>query len=420
MGHFVLVDCNNFYVSCERLFSPKLEGKPVIVLSNNDGCVVARSQEAKAIGIKMGEPYFSIKSLCLHKNVYVYSSNYPLYGDISARIMNLLGEMAPELQIYSIDEAFLKYPAFIPLSEVFSLCLEVRRKAKQWIGVPVSLGIGPSKALTKVAMDFAKKTSLGVFDISFPEVRIPILKEYPIQDVWGIGRQLCDRLNSMGVYTAYDYCQLDASHVRKKMGVVGERLWWELHGKSCLGLEEATPKKSICRSRSFGKTVTEESELAEALSTFAATACLSLRNQKSCAKAICVFIEARIGPQKEARRCSSMIETFLTSTNSTPEMIAAAKKCLKNMFVEGDKYKKCGVILLDICPESSVIPDLFLPANPKMKKLMKCIDHCNARFGSNKIFFGAMGVKSEWKAQKSFISQFDPNDWQRLPTAVCL
>lgn len=420
MHHFALVDCNNFYVSCERLFNPKLEGKPVIVLSNNDGCVVARSQEAKAVGIKMGEPYFLIKSLCLHHAVEVYSSNYPLYGDISARVMTLLDEMAPEFQVNSIDEAFLKYPHLIPAEKVFSSCLEIKRRIKQWVGVPVSIGIGPSKALTKVAITIAKKSAPGVFDITSPSVRMAILKDFPIEDVWGIGRQLSTRLKGMGVYSAYDYCQLDAVVVRRKMGVVGERLWWELHGKSCLDLEIPSPKKSICSSRSFGKIVTEESELSEALSTFVATACSSLRSQKSCARAIYVFIEAQIEPQQKARKCSSMTEAFAGPTNSTPEMITAAKKMLKKMFVEGDKYKKCGIVLLDICPESAVAPDFFLPENPNTKKLMGVIDAYNERFGRNKIFFGAMGVKSDWKAQKTLVSRLDPNDWEYLPVAKCL
>jgi DNA polymerase V len=420
MSHFVLVDCNNFYVSCERLFNPKLEGKPVIVLSNNDGCVISRSEEAKTVGIKMGEPYFLIKNLCLHRNVHVYSSNYPLYGDISERVMNLLSEMAPEFQINSIDEAFLKYPASMSPDEVFSICCEIKRKAKQWIGVPFSFGIGPSKTLTKVAIDFAKKTSIGVFNIS-EEIRIPILKKYPIQDVWGIGRQLCARLHSIEIYTADDYCQLDANNVRKKMGVVGERLWWELHGTSCLDFAEPAAKKSISTSRSFSKLITEEGELAEALSTFVATACVSLRQQNSSTQAICVFIEAQIEPQQKARRCSSMIENFSVPTHITSEIIQAAKKCLRKMFKEGDRYKKCGVILLDICEESSIMPDLFAPImDSKKKHLIKCVDSYNKKFGKNTIFFGAMGVKSEWKSQKNFISKVDPNQWNSLPIAKCV
>lgn len=418
-SHFVLVDCNNFYVSCERLFNPKLENCPVIVLSNNDGCVVARSAEAKQLNIKMGDPFFKIKNFCLHRGIKVYSSNYQLYGDISQRIMTILSDLAPEIQVYSIDEAFLSYP--VPLVEgiLFSECINMRQLIKKWVGIPTSIGIGPSKTLAKVANSLAKKDrKLGVFDLSNQTTQQTVLKDYPIEDVWGIGSQTKAKLNALGIYTAGEFCEADVSFIRRTLGVVGERIYWELKGTSCLPLEEAKPKQSISCSRSFGKVVTEESEIAEALATFANTACIKLREQNSCVNALCIYTEAVLDQSAGTRRHFSTVIPFISPTQDTSEVISAAKKGLHKVFFQGNNYKKCGVILLDLVPEATVQPDLFLGKNdPKRSHLMETIDSLNSHFGKNTLFFGAMGINPKWKVRADRRSNCYTTSWHSLAIA---
>lgn len=421
MGAFVLADCNNFYVSCERLFNPSLEGKPVIVLSNNDGCVVARSQEAKALGIKMGEPYFKLKELCRRERVRVYSSNYKLYGDISRRVMEIYSEKAPEIEIYSIDEAFLKYPEGIPADELVSACLELRRLIKRWVGIPVSLGIAPTKTLAKAANKLAKKTDTGVFDLSSPRVRQEALHRYPIEDVWGIGGRLQRRLAGMGIYTAEDFYAMDPPVIRSKMGVVGERMLWELRGVSCLGLEEVKDKKNIASSRSFGRIVTDPRELAEALATFVNTACIKLRRQKSCAKAVFVYLEATVEAGSPLRRQFCTTIHFPQPTNDTGQIITAAKRGLKSIYHSKERYKKCGIILLDLLSQDHVLPDLFLGGiDPKRAAAMQAVDAINGCYGKNTLFFGAMGTDPKWKLRSEYSSIHNSTDWKLLPLVKAL
>lgn len=419
MSHFVLVDCNNFYVSCERLFDPRLEGRPVIVLSNNDGCVVARSPEAKQLNIKMGDPFFKIRDFCRHRGVVVYSSNYQLYGDLSERIMNLMSEMAPAIQVYSIDEAFLTYPSTMTHETVFLQCIEMRRMIKKWIGIPTSIGIAPTKALAKVANDFAKKDRLhGIFDLSSADTQNDILKNYPVGDVWGIGSRSKAKLNAIGIYTADEFRNADPILIRRRMGVVGERLLWELRGVSCLPLEEETgPKKSISCSRSFGKVVTTASDLAEALSTFVNTASIKLRQQKGCAGALCIYLEAILDAQAGTRRHFSTVAPLSIPTNDTSHLITAARRCLTSLFCKEMAYKKCGVILLDLIPEASMIPDLFLSSiDPKRRHLMQTVDSLNAHFGKNTLFYGAMGTNPTpiWKMRNDRRSRCYTTSWDGL------
>lgn len=420
MSYFILADCNNFYASCERVFNPKLEGCPIIVLSNNDGCVVARSQEAKKLGIKMGEPYFKIKDFCSRMRVQVYSSNYPLYGDLSQRIMNILGEATPEMEIYSIDEAFLKYPGYMTPDALFSKCIELKRLVKKWVGIPISLGIAPTKTLAKLANDYAKKEqSTGVFDISSPNLRKEILQKYPIEDVWGIGSAFRDKLRGLGVQTAWDFQEMDPLIVRRKMGVCGERILLELQGISCLALEEASPKKSISCSRSFGKVVIEASELAEALSTYVNTACIKLRRQRSCSKALCVYLEALNDEKLGTRRHYSLITSFSMPTNDTSKMITAAKSCLKKLFCEKERYKKCGVILLDLIPEEDIEADMFLGSiDTKRSAFMHTVDALNRHFGKNTLFFAAMGTNPLWQMRSDKRSRQFTTCWEDLAIVI--
>ncbi|WP_232086059.1 Y-family DNA polymerase [Candidatus Protochlamydia amoebophila] len=416
---FILVDCNNFYVSCERLFNPNLEKKPVVVLSNNDGCVISRSQEAKLLGVKMGEPYFQIKALCEFRNIQVFSSNYALYGDISERIMNLLFEHAPDLDIYSIDEAFLKYPSSVAPSDLVSLCHELQKKVKKWVGMPISLGLANTKTLAKMANDLAKKIqNFYVFDLN-SSVRQKVLQNYLIGDVWGIGRNLKEKLNGMNIHTAWEYAQMDPSIIRKRLGVIGERILWELRGVSCLESDEKVSKKSLLYSRSFGHVLSEITPLSEALSTYVYTVAEKLRAQGSLAKALYIFLEYQIQPGKKMRCYDSITEIFPAPTKDTGEMIKAAKRGLNKIFRREERYKKCGVILLDLLPESSSNSDLFLnPVDPKRTQLMNTMDALNARFGKKKLFFGAMGTDVSWKSRKDCSSKHNPSNWQQLPIVL--
>lgn len=420
MSHFVLVDCNNFYASCERLFNPRLEGCPVIVLSNNDGCVVARSQEAKQLGIKMGEPFFKIKDICKQSGVSVHSSNYQLYGNLSQRVMSVLSGMAPDIEIYSIDEAFLTYPLIMPLEAIQTHCIEIRRLVKKWVGIPTSIGIAPTKTLAKVANDLAKKhRTLGVFNLSHPSIQQEVLQNFAVEDIWGVGRSGAAKLHALGIYTASEFREMEPAFVRRKMGVVGERMLWELRGISCLPLEEASPKKSISCSRSFGRVVTESADLAEALAAYVNNACLKLRQQKSCAKALYVYLEAVLDAQAGTRHHFSGAASFPIATNDTPQMITAAKHCLKTLFRKGLHYKKCGVVLMDLIPEAAVLPDLFLgPIDPKRQRLMHTIDSLNERFGKNTVFYAAAGINPKWKASCNQRSPYYTTSWKELPVAL--
>lgn len=414
---FVLVDCNNFYVSCERLFNPRLEGRPVIVLSNNDGCVVARSQEAKRLNIKMGAPFFQIKDLCKQRDVVVYSSNYALYGDISRRVMNILSERAPEIQIYSIDEAFLKYPSSISPEALFTQCAEMRQAIKKWVGIPTSIGIAPTKTLAKIAGDFAKKDSAGVFSLHSKEIQDRILEAFPVEEIWGIGRNLAAKLHVLGIYTAQQLRDAEPAMIRKKMGVVGERIVWELRGVSCLSLEKVKPKQSITCSRSFGRAIEDPLDLAEALASFVNTACIKVRRQKSGAQALCVFLEAG-EVQAGRRQVYSTAVSFAMPTNDTSQIISAAKRCLASLFYKGLRYKKCGVILMDLIPMEDILPDLFLGSpDPKRERLMHLVDSVNARFGKDALFYAAMGVKQHWRARSSNRTRQYTTNWDDLALA---
>jgi DNA polymerase V len=416
MSHFVLVDCNNFYVSCERVFNPRLEGCPVIILSNNDGCIVARSQEAKLLGIGMGEPFFKVKELCERQKVVVYSSNYHLYGDLSGRVMSILSTVAPDLQIYSIDEAFLQLPAALGSEEVADRCKELRRIIKQWVGIPTSIGIASSKTLAKVATKLAKTNSCGVVDLSAPSACEDALRTFPIREIWGIGAALEDRLHGMGIRTAWELCQKDPSYIRRCLGVAGERMLWELRGINCLPLEKVHPNKSITCSRSFGRTVQDCDEMAEAISAHAASACEQLREQHLCAYAMTVYVMALVDSKTGDRRCFGTTVSFLSHTNNTPEVIRRAKECLQQIFSPGQRYKKCGVIMIDLVSETSVAPDLFLGGFLlKHRRILETVDALNKRFGKNTVFYGAMGIDRSWKVRSDSRSSRYTTCWDELP-----
>jgi DNA polymerase V len=411
----ILVDCNNFYASCERLFNPKIEKKPVIVLSNNDGCVISRSEEAKQIGVPMGSPFFKIKDFCKTHKIHVYSSNFALYGDISQRIMSILADSAPEIEIYSIDEAFLKFPSSWTPEDLYAYSIELRRKIKHWTGIPTSFGIAPSKTLAKAASKLAKKVPSGVYNLMGPTDEV--LANLTTGDIWGVGRRTVDALKRMHIYTAKELRDMDSIRLRKSFGVVGERMQLELKGISALQLEEASSSQTISCSRSFGRRVTSLEDLGEAMSTYAATACQKLREQNQCARSISIYVEAIIDQKLWIRKVYGASFNFPVATYSTAEVIHYAKECLKSVYKPGFAYKKCGLTLFDLTEEDGIEADLFSKGpDLKQKLISEALDAVNQKYGKNTLFYGAMGVKRDWRMKSENSSPHYTTEWEQLLT----
>ncbi len=405
---FALVDCNNFYASCERVFNPSLNEKPIVVLSNNDGCVIARSQEAKDLGIAMGVPAFQIEPLIKTNGVEVYSSNYTLYGDMSQRVMKCLSQFAPEVEIYSIDECFLNLSGM----EHFDLKAygaKVVQTTTQNTGIPVSMGIAPTKTLAKLANRFSKKNKgyKGVCLIDTEEKRIKALRLTDVGDIWGIGRQTAQKLYKAGVKTAYDYTQMPRAWVRKNLTVVGERTWCELLGESCIDMETIPPdKKQICTSRSFGNMVEDLPTLSEAVATYAATCVRKLRKQKSCAVSLMVFIHTNNFRADLPQYYRNSVVLLPVATSSTIEIVHYARQELERIYKKGFQYKKAGVIILEIVPENAVQGNLFDNVDrEKQKRLMNATDKITDRFGRNKLILAAQGDGKRWKLRQEKLSR---------------
>ncbi|MBQ5985175.1 MAG: DUF4113 domain-containing protein [Bacteroidales bacterium] len=354
------MDCNNFFVSCERAFQPQLEGRPVVVLSNNDGCVVARSNESKAMGIKMGTPFFKVRALVDSGALEVRSSNYTLYGDLSSRVMSILRDFAPKLEVYSIDEAFLVMDG-IPLERLKAIAGEIIRRVRRWVGIPVSVGIAPTRTLAKVANHFAKRYSgyRGVCVIDTDEKREKALALTPIDDVWGIGWRNAPKLERVGVHTAADFTARPQEWVRTLMGVIGVRTWMELRGTPVIGEEERERRQTICTSRSFADMITEPEELSLRVSDFAAICARKLRDEGSVAGTIGVFLMSNRFRDDLEQYFPQDLEHFDIPTSNTPEIVAASLKIMKRIYREGIRYKKAGVIVMDIQDARFVQPDLF-------------------------------------------------------------
>ena len=403
---FALVDCNNFYASCERVFRPDLNGKPVVVLSNNDGCVIARSNEAKALDIPMGAPAFKNKNLFEQNNVAVFSSNFALYGDMSGRVMNLLSSFAPEMEIYSIDEAFLKYDGSgsVSFAEQGSL---IRKKIIRSTGIPVSIGFAETKALSKAANKIAKKfgeKTGGVYVIDTEEKRIKALKWLKVEDVWGIGRRHAQRLNRAGIKTAFQFTQQPDEWVKKRMSIVGLRLKHELDGKQMLEMEQPKAKKNIATTRSFDKDYLEFDQIRERVSTFAVCCAEKLRRQKSHCNALMVFLHTN-GFRNDLPQYSRNIVVKLPySTNSSMELSAFAANGLNRIFKDGFAYKKAGVIAMDITPENQTQIRLFENSDSRHKPLMKAVDRLNRTLGQHKIKLGSQDPARTWKMRQERLS----------------
>lgn len=403
---FALVDCNNFYASCERVFRPELNGRPVVVLSNNDGCVIARSNEAKALGIPMGAPAFKYKELFEQHAITVFSSNYALYGDMSGRVMSLLATYAPEIEVYSIDEAFLKFAHFDTLNFA-QYGAGMRRNVTRSTGIPVSIGFAETKALCKVANKIAKRfpgETGGVHIIDTEAKRLKALKWTRVGDVWGIGRRHAARLQSAGIETAYDFTQQADHWVRQHMSVVGLRLKHELLGHQMLDLETAKAKKNIATTRSFERHYTEWDEVRERVATFAVTCAEKLRRQKSQCNRITVFLHTD-GHRTDLEQCNRSIAVKLSRPcNSSMELSAWATRALAHIFASGYAYKKAGVIVMDLTPECEQQLDLFAQPDPRHKVLMATMDHLNRTMGKDKIKLGSQDLKRTWKMRQQRLS----------------
>lgn len=414
---FALIDCNNFYASCERVFNPSLDGKPIVVLSNNDGCVVARSNEAKAIGIPMGAPYFQYKELMQKHQVHVFSSNYQLYGDMSERVMDTLSHFIPDIEIYSIDEAFVRLDK-MPFTDYFTFCQMVRDTVLQWTGIPVSIGIAPTKVLAKIANHVAKKrTKEGVSEIRAGEDNRALLNSIPVEEIWGVGYRWSTRLRLTRIGTAYDLQQADIAMIRRHYTVVGERLVRELNGISCLDLEEIAPRKNILSSRSFGRPVTDKKDLAEAIANYTASACVKLRKQHSRANAISVFIRTNRFRARDPQYRNSALYEFAVPSSDTSEIINVAKVLLNKIYRSGFNYKKCGIMLHDLVPAATQQQHLFCNKdNSRSDALMYAIDLLNARFGKNSVYIASQGTKRSWKMRSDLCSQRYTTRWDEIPT----
>jgi len=422
---FALVDVNNFYVSCERVFQPKLEGLPMVVLSNNDGCAVARSAEVKALGIKTGTPWFQMEEIAKKHGIQAYSSNYTLYGDMSNRVVQVLRTFTPNLEVYSIDESFLRIETLLKsYSSPSDLGQTIKEKIKVTTGLPVCVGMGESKTLAKLANYLAKKHSQfsGVCDIStMPKEELyQWMTETPVGEVWGIGRQIAKRLQAMKIQTVFDLLQASPQLMRQQFGVVMERLCYELRGVSCLQLEEVAPaKQQIVSSRSFGQLVTSLNALTESVATHTARGAEKLRGQHSVAGALTIFIQTNPFKQNEPQHHQSISVPLSDSTDNTLTLTTAAIAGLKQIYQSGFRYKKAGVIFSLLADKPTVQQSLFddIEVKGKSAGLMKALDSINSRFGNAVIRSAATGTTQAWQMRSDKRSPNYTTRWDELPVA---
>ncbi len=403
---FALVDCNNFYASCERLFRPELNGKPIVVLSNNDGAVIARSNEAKALGVPMGALAFEYESFFLKNNIHVFSANFALYGDMSARVMTILQEYSPECEIYSIDEAFLKLTGF-ELFDLEKYGAEIQQRVRKHTGIPICVGIAPTKALAKVANRIAKKYPKELknsYVIDSEEKRLKAIKWLQIEDVWGIGRKHAARLKDVGIKTAYDFTQLNDSWVKRNLSIIEFRLKRDLQGFPTLDLEDIKPRKNIATTRSFERNLVNSNEIQERITTFAVICAEKLRKQKSCCTTIMVFLRTNAHRAELEQYNGSTVVKLPFPTNSSIEIAQFACEGFQRIFRKGYQYKKAGVIIMDFKPEDEIQLNLFENSNPKHRQLMTVIDRINSSFGQQKIKLASQDQKRVWKMKQERLS----------------
>ena len=413
---FALVDCNNFYASCERLFRPELKNVPVVVLSNNDGCIVARSQEVKDLGLKMATPLFKVMDLIKQHQVQVFSSNYTLYGDISSRVMQTLEAFSPNLEVYSIDEAFLDLSGFNNLEEYAQ---KIRSTVYQHVGIPVCVGIAPTKTLSKLANYAAKKFKAtgGVVNLSNPDRQKKLLAITPASEVWGVGRKHTEYLQKIGITTALGLAQIDTRLIRRHFSVVMERTVRELNGEACIELDDSPdPKQQIMCSRSFGEKITDYSTLRETLCEFAARAAEKLRGEGQLASMVNVFIRTSPFVKTDPNYSNSATGKLIHPSSDTRDILSLTVKLFDSIWKDGYRYAKAGVMLGDFCSPDTVQYDLFNPKadEPNRAKLMQAVDTINHN-GLGQIWFGGQRPKKDWFMKQAHLSPAYTTRWDALP-----
>lgn len=420
-----LVDCQNFYISCHRVFDPSLQNKPVVVLSNNDGCCVARSQEAKALGIGMATPWFQMRDLAKRHGVVALSSNYALYGSLSNRFARVLAEFSPSQEVYSVDECFLGLSGYPP-KQLTDIGNQICERVMRCLGLPVRVGIGPSKTLAKLANHIAKNDGRhqGVFNFALqsPAQKRALLAAISVNEIWGIGRLLALRLNKLGIKTALDLHDSEPKYLRCLLSIVLERIVLELRDVACLDLEEVSPsKQAIVSSRSFGKPVVSQDELKEAIACFTARAAEKLRAQNGHTESMQVFLYANRHKAGQKQYCPSMGIPLAFPTNDTRLLSAAARAGLEQIYKPGFNYQKAGVMLLGIQEANAYQTDMFLPLESSSRhqedRLMKVIDEVNQCYGSKTLRFIAEGYQQSWKLRADYPSPRYTTSWQELPLA---
>jgi len=412
---YALIDCNNFYASCERVFRPELEGQPIVVLSSNDGCVIARSNEAKALGIPMGAPFFKVRGLVQANGVRVFSSNFPLYGDLSARVMSIVSSFSPRMEVYSVDEAFLDWSG-LPTAALAEQAQGMKRTVKRWTGLPISVGIAPTKTLCKAANYFSKRypSLQGICLFERPEDWMPLLEHMPIEELWGVGRKHSKTLKGQGISSVADFLRLPAGWVQTRMKVLGLRLQEELRGRPCLPLESvAAPRKGICVSRSFGRAIRHREELAEALSSFAARAAEKLREDGLLGRDLSIFLQTN---RFQENPLSQSLHARLPRPSAyTPDFIRASLKALDALFQPGVAYKKAGLFLYDLSEIQSRQADFFEgPDLPRKEALMRALDGLHARWGRESLRYASEGLSPDWKPRADLRSPRYTTRWDEL------
>ncbi len=413
-----LIDCNSFYVSCERLFNPKIRRLPVVVLSNNDGCIISRSNEAKALGIKMGEPYFKARNIIIKNNVQVFSSNYSLYGDISRRVMRTLKRFNSKIEVYSIDEAFLDLSNFSD-KEVKDVGKEIRNTVLQWTGIPTSIGIAETKTLSKVANHIAKKQKSGVVSLVNIKDLDPILEKVEVRDIWGVGKQLSKFYIKNGIYNAKQLKNASNTWIKKTKNVLSSRTAMELRGVPCIEIEtKQTKRKSCCVSRSFGKKVEKLRELKESVTSYCLNAAEKIRSESLVCKSITVFIRTSPFQNKGIFYSNSKTIDFPIATNNSIEIVKNALAGLDLIYKDGFKYQKAGITLSGLS-DSEKGNSLFKSTkDERIKNLMQSIDNTNYRYGRSTISLASAGINKKWSMRRQYSSKIDTADFYSLPKIV--
>ncbi|KKO45766.1 DNA polymerase V subunit UmuC [Arsukibacterium ikkense] len=417
---FALVDCNNFYASCEKLFRPDLANTPIVVLSNNDGCVVARSKEAKKLGVKMGVPLFQVRELMQKHGILAFSSNYALYADMSQRVMSILEGLAPRVEVYSIDEAFLDLTGVSHCKGLTEFGLSVRQTIQKCTGITVCVGIAPTKTLSKLANHAAKtwhKTG-GVVDLTSKDRQRKLLALLPVNEVWGIGSKLTKRLQQFGIDTALQLADADPKYIRQHFSVLVERTVRELNGESCIALEEMAPtKKQIISSRAFGERITDKQQMREAISEYISRACKKLRGEQQQAKHLTVFLRTSPFSEKDAPYSASKSVELDRPSSDTRIFLAKAMQLLDSLWVTGYRYAKAGVMLADFYDPGVYQPGLFddpIVQRESDQELMQLMDKLNTK-NANTIWFASQGAKQNWSMKRELLSPAYTTNWSQLP-----